>query len=100
MANQMSVDSFTAELYDLLCETFERTQGIFLDRGTSLLETLDAISADQASRSVSPAGASIASHVEHIRFYLDVLEGCIRLLPLPSCPRTRNHRCLDRSNGR
>ena len=78
MSQPMDTECFTTELYDLLRETFEETQGIFLDRGTSLLETLEMISAEQASRPVSPAGATIAAHVDHIRFYLDVLEGCIQ----------------------
>jgi hypothetical protein len=53
------MDCFTTELYDLLSETFEKTQGIYLDRGTSLLETMETISAEQASRPVSAKGASI-----------------------------------------
>lgn len=74
----MSIDSFTTELYDLLEEAFEQTQGIFLDRGTSLLPTLETISSQQASRSISPAGATIAAHVDHVCFYLDVLESCLK----------------------
>src|SRR5690606_21238986 len=42
--------------------------------GTSLFETLDTISADVASRPVSATCATIAAQVEHIRYYLDVLE--------------------------
>ncbi|HEX3050032.1 MAG TPA: hypothetical protein VHP83_05200 [Aggregatilineaceae bacterium] len=62
------------ELLDVLDETFEHVNGIYLDRGTSLFETLNTISAEVASRPVGWNCASIAAQVEHVRFYLDVLE--------------------------
>jgi len=78
MSHQIPIETFTTELYDLLDETFEHTKGIFLDRNTSLFETLDTISAEEASRPVSNTSPSIAGKVEHIRFYLRVLESCIQ----------------------
>jgi len=78
MATYIPVDVFRRELLDLLDETFENTKGIYLDRDTSLFETLNDLSAGQASKAISPRGATIAGHVEHMRFYLDVLTGCIR----------------------
>jgi len=57
-----------------LRETFERVHGMYLDKGTSLFETLATIDADMASRPVSPTCATLAAHIEHVRFYLDVLE--------------------------
>ncbi len=77
MSKQISLEAFTAELLDLYMETFEQVQGMYLDRGTSLFETLATISSEEASRSVSATCATIAAQVEHIRFYLDVLEGHI-----------------------
>lgn len=77
MSRRIDMDSFTNELYDLLSETFEQTQGIYLDRGTSLLETLETVSAEVASIPVLAQEESIAAHVAHICFYLDVLEGTI-----------------------
>src|SRR3712207_2820795 len=74
MARQIELDRFTQELYAPLDETFERAQGIYLDRGTSPFETLATISAEEASRRVSATCASIAAQVEHVRFYLEVLE--------------------------
>lgn len=71
---QIPAERFAAELFDLFDETFEHVHGIYLDRGTSLFETLATISAEQASRPVSAHCASIAAQVEHVRFYLDVLE--------------------------
>jgi hypothetical protein len=79
MSKQIATDSFKKELFDLLEETFERVQGIYLDRGTSFFETLETISAEEASRPVSAKCASIAAQVEHVRFYLQVLlEGCLQ----------------------
>ncbi len=81
MSDQIMTKIFTKELYDLLSETFEQTQGIFLDRGASLLETLESVSAEEASRPIVANGATIAGHVEHIRFYLRVLEGSLLRKP-------------------
>src|SRR6476619_1348710 len=74
MTQQIPVKLFTDELFPLLEETFERVHGIYLDKGTSLFETLDTISAEEASRPVSAHCASIAGQVEHVRFYLQVLQ--------------------------
>jgi hypothetical protein len=62
------------ELFDILDETFENHHGIYLDRGTSLFETLETIDARQASQPVGAACASIAAQVAHVTFYLEVLE--------------------------
>ena len=74
MPQQIPLERFTNELYPILEETFERVNGIYLDRGTALFETLDTITAEQASRPVSADCASIAGQVEHVRFYLEVLQ--------------------------
>jgi hypothetical protein len=73
LSNQISVELFTSEFFGLLEETFEKVQGSFLDKGTSLFETLDTITAEVASIPVSENCASIAAQVEHVRYYLDVL---------------------------
>jgi len=74
MTQQIALELFTGELFPLLEETFERVHGIYLDKGTSLFETLDTITAEEASRPVSARCASIAGQVEHVRFYLQVLQ--------------------------
>src|ERR1044072_8234392 len=74
MTRQIAIERFTKELFALLDETFERVHGIYLDKGTSLFETLATISAEEASRPVSASCASLAAQVNHVRFYLDVLE--------------------------
>jgi hypothetical protein len=78
MARQIALDRFTSELFQVLDETFEQVHGIYLDKGTSLFETLATISAEEASRPVSAHCASIAAQVEHVRFYLEVLERYLR----------------------
>lgn len=62
------------ELMDIFDEVFETHHGIFLDRGTSLFETLNTISAEEASRPVSATCASIAAQVAHTTFYMEVIE--------------------------
>ena len=74
MSQQIAIERFTNELFPLLEETFERVHGIYLDKGTSLFETLETITAEEASRPVSARCASIAGQVEHVRFYLQVLQ--------------------------
>ena len=82
MSNQVALERFTEALFALLDETFEHVHGIYLDRGTSLLETLDTITAEEASRPVSARCASIAGQVEHVRFYLQVLQDYIQNKPV------------------
>src|SRR5262245_31521824 len=74
MSKTIGAERFTRPLFDILEETFEKHHGIFLDRGTSLFETLDAVTADEASRPVGARGAPLAAHVAHVTLYLDVLE--------------------------
>jgi DinB superfamily len=73
MSAQLPVERFKQPLLDCLDETFSSVHGIFLDQGTTLFETLAGVSAEEASQAISSNSASIAAQVEHIRFYLDVL---------------------------
>lgn len=74
MTSQIPVERLTYALFGFLTEAFEQVQGIFLDSGTSLFETLDGITAEQASRATSDRCATLAAHVNHVRFYIDVME--------------------------
>jgi len=65
---------FTTSLFQLMGETFEEPIGIFLDRNTSLFQTLETISAQEASIPVGGKCASLAAQVAHITFHLEVLE--------------------------
>jgi hypothetical protein len=67
-------NDFTNNFFALLEETFETHHGIYLDKGTSLLTTLEAVSAQEASIPVGGKCASLAAQVTHVIFYLDVLE--------------------------
>ena len=66
---------FTNALMQYMEETFEpKHHGIFLDRGTSLFETLETISAQEASIPVGGKCASLAAQVAHITFYIESFE--------------------------
>ena len=78
MSAQIPVKRFKRALLDCLDETFSGVRGIYLDKGTTLYETLDGVSAEEASQAASSKSASIAAQVEHIRFYLDVIDDYMR----------------------
>ena len=74
MSETIAQEHFTSVLFDLLDETFENHHGIFLDKGTSLFETLAGVDAAQASIPVGGKCATLAAQVAHVNFYLEVLE--------------------------
>lgn len=78
MSTHMQVEHFTKALYTLLDETFDNVHGLFLDKGTSMFETLATISAEEASIPVGGQCATLAAQVKHVAFYLDVLENNVR----------------------
>ena len=78
MATPIQAAHFTNALYALLDETFDNVQGFYLDKGTSLFETLATISADEASIPVGGKCATLAAQVKHVACYLDVLEKAVR----------------------
>jgi hypothetical protein len=71
MTEQIAKEHFTQALLYVLEETFENVHGIFLDRGTTIFETLATITAEEASRPISPRCATIATHVAHMDFYMN-----------------------------
>jgi hypothetical protein len=78
MSTQIQTEHFTKALYDMLDETFDNVHGYFLDKGTSMFETLATISAEEASAPVGGKCATLAAQVKHVAFYLDVLEKAVR----------------------
>jgi len=78
MSNQIQVEHFTKALYTMLDETFDNVHGYFLDKGTSMFETLATISAEEASIPVGGKCATLAAQVKHVAFYLDGLEKAVR----------------------
>lgn len=68
-------DDFASNLFQLMEETFEpRHHGIYLDEGTSLFETLETVSAAEASIPVGGKCASLAAQVAHVIFYIESFE--------------------------
>ncbi len=67
-------ENFLNNLFSLFDETFENHHGIFLDKNTSLLTTLETVSAQEASIPVGGKCASLAAQVTHVIFYLELLE--------------------------
>lgn len=74
MAHQIPIADIIEGFRAGFVETFEAVHGIYLDKGTSLFETLDTLSAEEASKPVSAHCATIAAHVAHVQLYLEVLE--------------------------
>lgn len=72
MTEQIAKEHFVQAFLFVLGEAFEDVHGVFLDRGTSIFETLATISAEEASRPVSASCATIAAHVAHMDFYMNV----------------------------
>lgn len=78
MSTSIEAQHFTDALYMLLDETFDNVQGYYLDKGTSMFETLATISAEEASIPVGGRCATLAAQVKHTAFYLEVLERNVR----------------------
>lgn len=76
--NTIQSDHFSQALFMLLDETFESVHGIYLDKGTSLFETLAGVTAEEASIRVGGRCASLAAQVKHVSFYLHVLVEAVR----------------------
>ena len=69
-------ENFLNNLFSLYDETFENRHGssTYLDKNTSLLTTLETVSAQEASIPVGGKCASLAAQVTHVIFYLELLE--------------------------
>jgi hypothetical protein len=67
--------AFANNLFQLMEETFgSGHHGIYLDKGTSLFETLERVSAEEASIPVGGKCASLAAQVAHVTFYIESFE--------------------------
>lgn len=56
-----------------LGEAFDTVVGMFLDKGDSLWETLEGVTAEQASVPIATDGNSIAGQVSHMIYYFDIM---------------------------
>jgi hypothetical protein len=77
MTDKINQEYIVQNLFDVLDEAFVTHHGIFLDEGTSLFETLETITAAEASIPVGEKCATLAAQVAHVNFYLEVLEAYI-----------------------
>ena len=82
MPADVALEKAKSEVLEFLGETFDRVRGIYLDRGTSFFETLADVTASEASKRASPGTASVAAHVRHCIYYLEVLQRSLRGEPL------------------
>lgn len=73
MAQQIDEELLKKSVLILLKETFEKGDGVYLDQGTSLEETLASVTSAEASRALIESGTSVAGHVDHLLFYIRVL---------------------------
>jgi hypothetical protein len=78
MAEQTIGDRLKTDLESLLDETFLDVHGHYLDKQTSLFETLVTISAEEASQPVGGHCATLAAQVNHVRVYIEVMERYMR----------------------
>jgi hypothetical protein len=77
MLGKIDQKNITEDLFNILDEAFVTHHGIFLDEGTSLFETLETITAAEASIPVGGKCATLAAQVAHVNFYIEVLEAYI-----------------------
>jgi hypothetical protein len=77
LSNKIDQKLISQNLFDILDEAFVTHHGVFLDRGTSLFETLETITAAEASIPVGGKCATLAAQVAHVNFYLEVVEDYI-----------------------
>jgi L-rhamnose mutarotase len=74
MSQPIKHEDYLNSLMSLFEETFETHHGIYLDKNTSLFQTLETVSTQEASIPVGGKCASLAAQVAHVIFYLEVLE--------------------------
>lgn len=98
--NSILSEHFTKALLILLDETFDNVQGYYLDKNTSLFETLAEITADEASVTVGGKCATLAAQVKHVAFYLDVLEKSILDLDFPKADWEEVWRTVDKVSAK
>jgi hypothetical protein len=78
MPLELTSTQFQKAIAEFLGETFEEVHGIYLDKGTSFFETLEHVTAEEASSRAADRRASVAAHVKHAAFYLRVVQSSIR----------------------
>ena len=74
MDTMIRPENFLNNFFSIYDETFENHHGVFLDKDTSLITTLETVSAQEASIPVGGKCASLAAQVAHVIFYLELME--------------------------
>jgi hypothetical protein len=69
---------------EALDETFRSHHGIYLDQHNSVFDTLEDVTAEEASRPVGGKCANLAAQVKHVRFYIEVHLGHLTENPVPN----------------
>ena len=67
-------EDFRKNLLQVMTETFENPMGIYLDSNTALFQTLETVSAEEASIPVGNKCASLAAQVAHVTFFIESFE--------------------------
>ncbi len=70
-------EMITSGFKSIFKETFETSDGQYLESKTSLLETLEEISSEEASKRTCGGKETLAGHVYHTIFYIRVLKDYI-----------------------
>jgi hypothetical protein len=65
---------FRNNLLKYMGETFENPIGIYLDPNTALFQTLETVSAEEASIPVGGKCASLSAQVAHVTFFIESFE--------------------------
>ena len=78
MTQQTATSQHQKEALQFLEETFQTHHGIYIDKGTTLFDTLSDVTAEEASQRASDRTASVAAHVRHVTFYLEVMQPLLR----------------------
>ncbi len=74
MEKNIKQEEFLNTLFGLMEETFEKPRGIYLDKNTALFQTLETVSAQEASIPVGGKCASLAAQVAHVTFFIESFE--------------------------
>lgn len=78
MTVTVPVSSIKDAMKAALTETFDSVFGMYLDKGETVWETLEGVTAEQASVPIHPGSNSIASQINHMIFYFDVMAQYMR----------------------
>ena len=75
----INAEQFRNAIFALFKETFEGSPAeaggsIYLDRGIGVFPTVSSLNVENASLASSIQSATIAAHIEHLRYYLEVLD--------------------------